>query len=404
MWIAQWATRGKMKKKFLILLFYLYIPFFLISQENVFSCIKPFSVSEKNKYLPFYVNDEFKLNNNMGPELQRVDGSVFEPYVFFRLLINLHSVDYKQNIVTGFDNIKLNNYQEKVSDNIKNTIWIPEYYYKQLKTNNRNTIIFENEKYWKEFDGSAFKDGAVWTDVFECQSLLLSDYCFYISGNKWKYGISFFALIEEQTPEQIIYSVHKSYVNSCLYDKRYDSDYCFNKDLVYLLDRNKPFKIIFDIDGDYLKMYLQQDNKKEFIQTYVKTSAKALYQIEEWIKNKSNDLSEVSWPRHTEKSSEIDVIKEISAVQTNSATNIEKNKLMSVKENLKLRSGEATTTQVLTVMSTGSKVKVLELGKTEIIDGINSNWVKVEVISGKDRDGKEIKKGITGWCYGGYLQ
>ena len=220
-----------------------------------------------------------------------------------------------------------NNYQEKVSDNIKNTIWIPEYYYKQLKTNNRNTIIFENEKYWKEFDGSAFKDGAVWTDVFECQSLLLSDYCFYISGNKWKYGISFFALIEEQTPEQIIYSVHKSYVNSCLYDKRYDSDYCFNKDLVYLLDRNKPFKIIFDIDGDYLKMYLQQDNKKEFIQTYVKTSAKALYQIEEWIKNKSNDLSEVSWPRHTEKSSEIDVIKGISAVQTNSATNIEKNKL-----------------------------------------------------------------------------
>ena len=55
-------------------------------------------------------------------------------------------------------------------------------------------------------------------------------------------------------------------------------------------------------------------------------------------------------------------------------------------------------------MSAGTKVKILELGKEETIDGINSNWVKVEVISGRDRDGKDIKKKTTGWCYGGYLE
>ena len=76
---------------------------------------------------------------------------------------------------------------------------------------------------------------------------------------------------------------------------------------------------------------------------------------------------------------------------------------MTVTENLKLLSGEATSTTVLTVMQAGTKVKILELGKLETIDDINSNWVKVEVISGKDRDGKEIKKKATGWCYGGYL-
>lgn len=38
------------------------------------------------------------------------------------------------------------------------------------------------------------------------------------------------------------------------------------------------------------------------------------------------------------------------------------------------------------------------------IDGINSNWVKVEVIFGRDRDCKDIKKKMTGWCYGGYLE
>ena len=78
---------------------------------------------------------------------------------------------------------------------------------------------------------------------------------------------------------------------------------------------------------------------------------------------------------------------------------------MTVNENLKLRSWKATSSQVLTVMQAGTKVKILELGKAETIDGINSNWVKVEVLSGaKDRDGKPIKAGIVGWCYGGYLE
>ena len=78
---------------------------------------------------------------------------------------------------------------------------------------------------------------------------------------------------------------------------------------------------------------------------------------------------------------------------------------MTVSENLKLRSAEATTSEVLTVMSARTKVKILELGKAENIDGINSNWVKVEVQSGaKDRDGRTIRAGTVGWCYGGYLK
>ncbi len=78
---------------------------------------------------------------------------------------------------------------------------------------------------------------------------------------------------------------------------------------------------------------------------------------------------------------------------------------MLVNENLKLRSGEAISTQVLVVMQAGTKVKILELGKAETIDGISSNWVKIEVQAGaKDRDGKPIKAGTIGWCYSGYLE
>ena len=56
-------------------------------------------------------------------------------------------------------------------------------------------------------------------------------------------------------------------------------------------------------------------------------------------------------------------------------------------------------------MSAGTKVKILEVGKAETIDGISSNWVQVEVQSGaKDRDGNAIRAGTTGWCFGGYLK
>ena len=79
-------------------------------------------------------------------------------------------------------------------------------------------------------------------------------------------------------------------------------------------------------------------------------------------------------------------------------------KIMTVGENLKLRSGEATSSKVLAVMQAGARLRILELGKAETIDGISSNWVKVEVqADAKDVDGKSIENGLVGWCYGGYL-
>ena len=49
-------------------------------------------------------------------------------------------------------------------------------------------------------------------------------------------------------------------------------------------------------------------------------------------------------------------------------TNMQINKEMYVKENLRLRSEESTASSVVAVMRVGSKVKILELGKEEIID------------------------------------
>ena len=97
--------------------------------------------------------------------------------------------------------------------------------------------------------------------------------------------------------------------------------------------------------------------------------------------------------------------KKDNSTQTNISTNVAVNKEMTCNDNLRLRSQEATTSNVITTMYKGTKVKILKLGKAETIDGISSNWVQIEVLAdGKDKDGKEIKAGTIGWCYGGYLE
>lgn len=164
------------------------------------------------------------------------------------------------------------------------------------------------------------------------------------------------------------------------------------------------------IDGDYISLYYS--DKKTLINTFIRTKKQTQNEFEKFLKTESYITSNITWPRHADGSCDYDGSKITTTPSqgtkvelTTSLTNVSTNKNMLVKENLKLRSGEATTTQVLTVMAAGTKVKILELGKAETIDSINSNWVKVEVQAGaKDKDGKSIKKGTIGWCYGGYLR
>jgi len=92
-------------------------------------------------------------------------------------------------------------------------------------------------------------------------------------------------------------------------------------------------------------------------------------------------------------------------LQDISSTNVAINKEMSCKDNLRLRSREETSSNIMTTMQKGTKVKILKLGKYETIDGISSNWVQVEVLKGGcDKDGNSINTGTVGWCYGGYLE
>ena len=186
-------------------------------------------------------------------------------------------------------------------------------------------------------------------------------------------------------------------INNYLFDDKSTYDWA-------IVRKNNVNTFYFNFDGDYLNVYLNGETDKDLFATFVNMNDETLFQFKNLIENNTCNLSRVTWPRHADGTCDYEDVSSVKTVPTPS-TNVAKNKTMTVSENLKLRSGEATSTQVLTVMQAGTKVKILALGKAENIDGINSNWVKVEVQKGaKDRDGRAIRAGTVGWCYGGYLK
>lgn len=55
--------------------------------------------------------------------------------------------------------------------------------------------------------------------------------------------------------------------------------------------------------------------------------------------------------------------------------------------------------------ATGSRVQIIKVGKKQIIDNIESNWVKVKFLDGvKKVTGKDISPDTVGWLFGGYLE
>ncbi len=376
-------------KKIINLFILLLLNFALFAQEPVFilkkdSILTNMDLDEKS----FKQGEKFYFKYNKRGFGVDID----EPLEISIFLYNTSDND-RYNVL--INDVYLENYDYKIKVNVKNSYWIPSYYYTLLESKNIKSDLLKYESYWKTFDNPTEGYLLTWFDFFKVQRFYFDDFYFVSFGKNVYNDIDFFAYLEEVSDTKIVYNVQKMY--SHFFD--YKDGTIYNQpDYLPLFEKETPYKIILIIDGDYMKMYIDEVSKKNLFQTLIRTSPEACNQIENWIKGESKDLSKVVMPKHGNASVQTGVIK------TN-ATNVSPNKTMLVSENLKLRSAEATTSDVLTVMSAGTKVKILELGKEENIDGINSNWVKVEVLSGaKDRDGRAIRAGTVGWCYGGYLK
>jgi len=175
-------------------------------------------------------------------------------------------------------------------------------------------------------------------------------------------------------------------------------DLTVNRDAIFIVEQNGNRLRLYNGENYKLIIELMQTNQEwiGLMQKYINSE----------YKNKPSNLKVIEEKLEHPWSNPVTGLYDTSvrSGETAAFSNAALKKTMSVKENLKLRSGEATTTSVLAVMSAGTRVKILTLGKQATIDGITSNWVQVEVQAGaKDRDGKAIAAGTRGWCFGGYL-
>ena len=307
--------------------------------------------------------------------------------------------------------------------NTKNE-WIPIEYIQVINEKDRNTLkdIITDYNYERVYDPFCEK-WVEWYEKYSIENLFFDNYIgldgksykFIFFDNEWFYSIkkietNLYILLQQDvgsilnTNTKVFQTGKISPLRNLRKTPLYSENPAYYDEEEYKFDEILiDAKFIFD--GDYLTVYANED---KFKQVYFKCTEETYEQLKSLIYANKIDLSKVTWPRHADGSCDYDGSKKTVASQTEKATsntNVALNKTMIVKENLKLRSGEAISTKVLTVMAAGTKVKILELGKSETIDGISSNWVKVEVQKGaKDRDGKAIKSGTVGWCYGGYLE
>ena len=360
--------------KRLIVLIIIFLNVNLFAKEPVLilkkdSVIKDTSGNEKM----FSKGDRFLFGRKGSNGSERGFGvDLSDPFTIKIYFRDSNGIAYSSNI----NDVYLEDNNLKIDTDIKNSHWIPSYYYELLESQNVKNKLLEYESHWNNFENFTADPDLTWFDCFTVQRFYFDDFYFVYFGKYDYYNdVDFLAYLAEVSDTKIVYDVQKMYSRFSDY---YSESPLFNHpDFIPLYEKEKPFKVILTLDGDYMKMYIDEVSEENLFQILVRTTPEACDQIEKWIKGESDDLSKVVMPR----SSSV-------------------GKTMTATENLKLRSGEATTSDVITVMSAGTKVKILELGKAE-----NINWVKVEVQAGaKDRDGKTITKGTVGWCFGGYLK
>ena len=392
-----------MKKNILLFIILLYsVKLFsfecrLARDSNLYGTEYPFDVSDaigliKKNSIVFYDTiqlvtysidgeDNF-LNSNYSYYIYVTTESGMEGYISLLNLSNINSLF--------------------LTDELKHYIWSPNYEIELLKTKDKDIVekynpFYANYDKWKKYTDW---QNEKWYDLYHAPIIIFTDSLIYFSDTETFNGYVCGYITKINNEKNEIDWI-------CIESKTNDYSYDIPSNFVQYFKKGENYKFKYLLDGDYLRI----ESNNSFSYNFVKFNTKTNFELGNLvfsINNNTFNEKNITWPRHADGSCDYDGSKKKVSVQTvkpASTTNVATNKTMLVTENLKLRSGEATSTDVLAVMQAGTKVKILELGKSETIDGINSNWVKVEVQTGaKDRDGKPIKAGTVGWCYGGYLK
>ena len=311
-------------------------------------------------------------------------------------------VDESEQLYIDFDDLNFKDSSTYLPEEIFKGEWIHSYYFDALKAKNTK-VILQNEPWWDEKNGwkpDPYGEYPLsWGEEFE-----FNYGSYYFTKFTFCNGKVYYFIDKIQKKDIYYYITSKRRITT-EYDDETRKEYLKSSDYKKIQNYSE-IDLIISLDGDYMDIYLNSTDNH--LGTYCFADSETVRQLCFFARDIDAlpvDFDNVRYPRHADGTCDYDGSKKAVTVKATPFINVSPNKTMTVSENLKLRSGEASTSQVLAVMQAGTKVKILELGKAETIDGISSNWVKVEVQSGaKDRDGRTIRAGTVGWCFGGYLK
>ena len=283
--------------------------------------------------------------------------------------------------------------------------YVLEEYYETFKHRDRNYLTsvmpnFVNTGFWE----TAFDRYFEWYEIIRIKDLGIG-----IDKNKelLVFNGPLFVIenVEEITSELLkVETKILAYTRQSLKDDVLDWN--------FISDTDDDCTFYLEFDGDYINVYANNVDKK--FCTFCKMYEEDIALLRECVKTNNWDNIKVTWPRHADGSCDYNAnSNETASANGTPDTSAEAavsnpapamGKTATVTENLRLRTDDTATAQVVTTLAAGARVKVLSHGREDTIDGIASNWVQVEVLDGaKGRDGNAIEAGTTGWLFGGYL-
>ena len=134
-----------------------------------------------------------------------------------------------------------------------------------LESQNVKSDLLEYESHWKDFENYTSDPDLTWFDCFTVQGFYFDDFYFVYFG-KYDYynNVDFFACLEEVSDTKIVYDVQKMYSNS--FDYHSEGLFLKHPDFIPLYKKETPFKVILTLDGDYMKMYIDEVSEENLFQ------------------------------------------------------------------------------------------------------------------------------------------
>ena len=271
---------------------------------------------------------------------------------------------------------------EKIVTKNDGTFYVPLYFIESFSKLNKD-ILINQEKAFKYLNDWFLRDNEHFNGALNLFQTSIS----------FEHLLQYGFWIEKVKFDKEIYQINIKRDIDC-YDNYDIEDLGWTKEITAKLPfyTNDSDIIFLKIDGDYIILSDSQLFKSKFI--YCKVNKKIIREFVKFLNDEYYDYSSISWPRHADGTCDYET-----------AVRLQSGKRYRVSDNLRLRSSGSTAGKPVVTIGKGTQVKVIAVGAEQTIDGITSNWVQVEVQAGaKDRDGKAIAAGTTGWCFGGYLQ